>query len=106
MSDIPLRTADTEMDDGRNIDLAIGGLSGEGASQLTHGKTQREPGTRALWSRMPESSQADPTYYDWPMLKEPVWEWEIPLYYYLGGLAGTSVTSTDSTDSADSIADD
>jgi len=91
LSDIPLRTADTEMDDGRNIDLAIGGLSGEGASQLTHGKTQREPGTRALWSRMPESSQADPTYYDWPMLKEPVWEWEIPLYYYLGGLAGTSL---------------
>jgi formate-dependent nitrite reductase membrane component NrfD len=40
---------------------------------------------------MPESSQADPTYYDWPMLKEPVWKWEIPLYYYLGGLAGTSL---------------
>lgn len=91
MSDIPVGTADTEMDDGRNIDLAVGGLSGEGASQLTHGRTQRAPGSKALWSRMPDSPQADPTYYDCPMLKEPVWEWEIPLYYYLGGLAGASL---------------
>jgi formate-dependent nitrite reductase membrane component NrfD len=82
---------DAGIDDGRNIDLAIGTLSGEGASQLAHPKTQPRQGNKALWSRLPESSKADPTYYDWPMLKEPVWKWEIPLYYYLGGLAGTSL---------------
>lgn len=91
MSDRLVRKDDLETDDGRNIDLAVAELSGEGASQLTGGKMRQEQGGHALWSRMPESSKADPTYYDWPMLKEPVWEWEIPLYYYLGGLAGTSL---------------
>ena len=27
---------------------------------------------------------------DRPVLKEPVWTWEIPLYFYVGGLAGAS----------------
>lgn len=31
------------------------------------------------------------TYYDRPLLKEPVWEWDIPLYYYIGGTAGASL---------------
>jgi formate-dependent nitrite reductase membrane component NrfD len=30
----------------------------------------------------------DPTYYDRPLLQEPVWEWAIPAYYYAGGLTG------------------
>jgi len=29
-------------------------------------------------------------YYGRPMLKPPVWTWEIPLYFFLGGLAGSS----------------
>jgi DMSO reductase anchor subunit len=36
---------------------------------------------------------ADPevrSYHGQPVLKEPVWTWEIPLYFYTGGLAGTS----------------
>jgi formate-dependent nitrite reductase membrane component NrfD len=28
------------------------------------------------------------TYYDLPVLKEPVWTWEIPAYLFTGGLAG------------------
>jgi formate-dependent nitrite reductase membrane component NrfD len=31
------------------------------------------------------------TYYDRPLLKEPVWEWMVPAYYYVGGLTGASL---------------
>lgn len=30
------------------------------------------------------------SYHGRPVLKEPVWTWEIPLYFYTGGLAGAS----------------
>jgi hypothetical protein len=30
------------------------------------------------------------TYYGQPILKEPTWTWEIPCYFYTGGLAGAS----------------
>jgi formate-dependent nitrite reductase membrane component NrfD len=28
------------------------------------------------------------TYYDVPLLKGPVWTWEVPLYFFVGGAAG------------------
>jgi formate-dependent nitrite reductase membrane component NrfD len=31
------------------------------------------------------------TYYDRPMLKEPVWIWTVPLYFYVGGVSGASL---------------
>src|SRR5438132_6304028 len=27
-------------------------------------------------------------YYDYPVVKRPVWTWEVPAYFWLGGLAG------------------
>lgn len=33
---------------------------------------------------------ASPTYYDRPVLKEPVWKWYIPAYFVLGGIAGAA----------------
>jgi hypothetical protein len=30
------------------------------------------------------------SYYGRPILKEPVWTWEIPVYFFTGGLAGAS----------------
>lgn len=30
------------------------------------------------------------TYYGRPVLKEPVWTWEVPVYFFTGGLAGAS----------------
>ncbi len=27
-------------------------------------------------------------YYDYPVVKRPVWTWEVPVYFWLGGLAG------------------
>ncbi|HTS05325.1 MAG TPA: NrfD/PsrC family molybdoenzyme membrane anchor subunit [Candidatus Eisenbacteria bacterium] len=29
-------------------------------------------------------------YYDLPMVKEPSWSWEIPLYFFVGGAAGSA----------------
>lgn len=34
-----------------------------------------------------DSSGQEPSYYDVPMLKPPVWKWEIATYFFLGGLA-------------------
>ena len=36
-------------------------------------------------------SPADPTYYGKPVLKEPLWIWTVPLYFYVGGVSGASM---------------
>jgi hypothetical protein len=36
------------------------------------------------------SSQGEQSYYGQPALKAPVWTWEVPLYFFLGGIAGLS----------------
>src|SRR5262249_31672187 len=74
----------------RDIDQKIGTLSGEGSLQRvkpvdTHIQRIAEP-----WERIPATQEADPTYYDRPVLKEPVWHRVVPLYYYVGGAAGAS----------------
>ena len=33
---------------------------------------------------------SDETYYDIPLLKPPVWTWEVPVYFFVGGAAGAS----------------
>lgn len=35
----------------------------------------------------PEHESQEPTYYDYPVLKAPVWSWEIVWYFFFGGLA-------------------
>src|SRR5690242_21539531 len=30
------------------------------------------------------------SYYGHPVIKEPTWTWEIPCYFFTGGLAGAS----------------
>src|SRR5947209_16016931 len=30
------------------------------------------------------------SYHGQPVIKEPIWTWEIPLYFFTGGLAGAS----------------
>jgi len=30
------------------------------------------------------------SYYGLPIVKPPVWTWEIPLYFFVGGAAGAS----------------
>jgi hypothetical protein len=46
----------------------------ESASQ---GVPERGPGT-------------EKSYYGLPVLKAPVWTWEVPLYFFLGGISGVS----------------
>jgi hypothetical protein len=35
-------------------------------------------------------ASAEKGYYELPMFKEPSWTWEIPLYFFIGGAAGTA----------------
>src|SRR5579875_2345288 len=35
----------------------------------------------------PGQEQKEPSYYDYPVLKAPVWKWEIIWYFCFGGLA-------------------
>jgi formate-dependent nitrite reductase membrane component NrfD len=37
-----------------------------------------------------EREQIESAYYDYPVLKQPVWRWEIVWYFFLGGLAAGS----------------
>src|ERR1041385_2607584 len=52
-------------------------------------------GVHARGGPMPSGSasglpQNAPGYYGLPLLKPPVWEWMIPAYFFVGGLAGMS----------------
>ncbi|MGH2481943.1 MAG: NrfD/PsrC family molybdoenzyme membrane anchor subunit, partial [Ktedonobacteraceae bacterium] len=43
----------------------------------------------------PGQEQSEPTYYDYPVLKEPFWGWEIIWYFVFGGLAsGCSIIAS------------
>lgn len=45
------------------------------------------PGIRPMGSPMPSSQTG---YYSIPMMKEPQWSWEVPLYFFVGGAAGAA----------------
>ena len=72
------------MIDGRNIDLGIGTLSGEGAAQ---GSSEPVAAAPPLWPALPPPV-GDPSYYDRPVVKKSPWTWDIPAYYYTGGVSG------------------
>jgi len=46
-------------------------------------------GIRPSGAPFPMAS-AETGYYGTPLLKEPAWTWEIPLYFFVGGAAGAS----------------
>ncbi|HRW04890.1 MAG TPA: polysulfide reductase NrfD [Caldilineaceae bacterium] len=79
---------------GRNIDLSLAGLMGEGAQQQ-HENARDHPQRSAQerWEAPATAAQTEhdgPTYYDRPVVKEPVWIWTVPLYFYVGGAAGAA----------------
>ncbi len=45
----------------------------------------------AVWStgytHDPDKELKEPSYYDYPVLKAPIWKWEIVWYFFFGGLA-------------------
>src|SRR5581483_11892269 len=77
----------------RYIDPTIATLEGEGSQQRAL-KPEEHLNREAarVWTELPEPSEDEPTYYNRPVLKESVWTWDIPAYYYLGGAAGAALT--------------
>jgi len=77
---------------GKYIDPQLAELDGEGAQQKIKQPTphpKRE--SYGVWTDMPSSSfDKEKTYYRLPMLKEPVWGWSIPAYFYVGGASGAA----------------
>src|SRR5581483_2651628 len=80
-------------DDGRNIDLQVGTLSGEGSGQKPLDSRQSVALQSQAFPYIPSRQPGEtPTYYGTPVLKQPVWIWTIAVYFYVGGVAGMSAT--------------
>lgn len=86
-------------DDGRNIDPTMGILQGEGSDQRVPDDRARAEGAApfAVWKTAPSrkgqaggSAAPEPTYYGRPVLKQPVWIWAVPAYFFSGGVAGAA----------------
>jgi formate-dependent nitrite reductase membrane component NrfD len=76
--------------DGRNVAPDLGGLAGEGALQrVSRRELAEEDRMRPAETPAAAKEAAEgPSYYGLPVLKEPVWKWYIPAYFFTGGLAG------------------
>jgi formate-dependent nitrite reductase membrane component NrfD len=76
--------------DGRNVAPDLGALLGEGAAQRVKDLVTQDEARRDLeGARRRELAEAEgPSYYGIPVLKEPVWKWMVPAYFFTGGLAG------------------
>jgi formate-dependent nitrite reductase membrane component NrfD len=46
-------------------------------------------GIRAIGAPFPQAT-AETGYYGLPLLKPPVWTWEVPAYFFIGGAAGAA----------------
>jgi formate-dependent nitrite reductase membrane component NrfD len=80
------------MEDVRHIAPDLGILAGEGSQQRIETTAEAFPSSTFVWRDLPSRSfeEDQPTYYDRPVLKEPVWVWTVPLYFYVGGTAGAA----------------
>jgi formate-dependent nitrite reductase membrane component NrfD len=74
--------------DGRNIDPLLGTLAGEGSLQRIRQVDAPPHGEFGSAGKTPGDVDG-PSYYGLPVLKEPVWKWYIPAYFYVGGVAGS-----------------
>ncbi|MBW3561787.1 MAG: polysulfide reductase NrfD [Actinobacteria bacterium] len=66
----------------------IGGEQEIAPETRGHGDDLEAPGPYDTWHGLP--TEDGPTYYDRPVLKEPVWIWTVPAYFAVGGIAGAS----------------
>lgn len=80
----------SERGDGRNIDERVAILSGEASGQEVPADRARAGGAvpYTVWDT-PASAEKQ-GYYDRSVLKEPVWIWAVPAYFYAGGVAGAA----------------
>ena len=67
-------------------------LKAEGFGVRIETTTEGFPSRTFVWRDLPSHSfpAEDPTYYGRPVLKEPVWIWSVPAYFYVGGTAGAA----------------
>jgi formate-dependent nitrite reductase membrane component NrfD len=86
-------------DDGRNIDPTVGILEGEASQQKVPERRPQAEGAApyTVWGAAPSQggevggpTSAEPTYFGRPVLKEPVWIWAVPAYFFTGGVAGAA----------------
>jgi hypothetical protein len=105
-SDLQIGKADASGNDARVGESAIGknvreraaGRVPDASSEKRLLDIRREAETKgkieALGVRPPGAPfpQASPQtgYYGIPLLKEPQWKWEVPLYFFVGGAAGSA----------------
>ncbi|MDQ3862563.1 MAG: polysulfide reductase NrfD [Actinomycetota bacterium] len=53
--------------------------------------SEARPRERSVSEEVRGNAQAETrSYYGQPIIKEPTWEWQIPAYFFTGGLAGAS----------------
>jgi hypothetical protein len=45
---------------------------------------------QAMEGKKPADTSGAAGYYNLPLLKPPTWTWEVPLYFFLGGISGVS----------------
>ena len=88
--------------DGRHIDPRLGILEGAGADQ----RVRPSPGRRAddgidVWDEEASNASRDRSYYERPVLKEPVWIWSVPAYFYAGGICGAAAVLGAAAQTAD-----
>lgn len=78
--------------DGRNVNPEQGLLLGEGAEQQVKSLEIAHPVPKLLTTIPSRSGPAEaaPSYYGAPAIKAPVWLPTIPLYFFVGGLAGAT----------------
>ena len=84
----------------RHIDESIGLLAGEGSHQEVKGEKPKALAPYEVWDKEPsdEAGRDDFTYYDRPAIKEPVWIWSVPAYFYAGGTAGAAAVLAAASD--------
>ncbi|QWV95441.1 polysulfide reductase NrfD [Geomonas oryzisoli] len=62
--------------------------TGEGAAQRVKHAEPDAGGIVPLWREVPSQPRPAQDYYRLALLKEPVWIWSVPAYFYVGGVAG------------------
>ncbi|MFN2489425.1 MAG: NrfD/PsrC family molybdoenzyme membrane anchor subunit [Actinomycetota bacterium] len=77
--------------DGRHIDPRVGTLSGEAAQQKVRDQDPKALAPFDVWRSAAPVERGGDGYYDRPVVKEPVWIWAVPAYFYVGGAAGAAV---------------
>jgi hypothetical protein len=73
---------------------AAGGMAVEGETRA-YGDALAGPSPYDVWPDIPRSDGREAwrgrvTYFDRPAIKEHVWIWSVPAYFYVGGVAGAA----------------